>query len=1144
MNHPICFSPPLRIASSGWHLHVPFAMFLVDLLKPEVLIELGTHYGVSYCAFCQAVSELRLPTRCYAIDTWEGDPQAGLYGPEVYKDLCEHHDPLYSGFSRLIQSTFDKAVNHFEDGSIDLLHIDGYHTYESVKHDWETWQPKLSNQGVVLFHDINVRERDFEVWKLWGELKQEFPNFEIIHGHGLGLLVVGDDKPKEIDMLINASAEQINLIQSFFWQIGSGVKKSQESKQLQDQLSTQEKVIQTQSEAVDEKEKIVQGLKVELAEKEQIVQGLKGKLAENEQIVQDLEVKLAENEQNFQNLKIELAEKEQIVQDLKVELAEKNEVEKDLQSQLVDNEDRLEALTVRDAKKERTIQGMKTQLAENISEKNILQEQIQETKNQLNNNEKTLGQLNSKLLEIYGSSAWRIIKFLWRIRVFIAPPGSKREDIGKAIMSFNKKDKEMKKEQFKKEKDKLNDISPDVPHVKQNQINVNVFDIQDDRQRAERYWDEYIFEKRRFEQLRKDTISNLSLEKPELIEVSKESLSEESRSINLPKFNNPEVSIIIPVKNNIRLTIECLLSIVNNTSNIHYEIIIVDDASNDETEEILLEIERLLYIKNDNNLGFLHSCNKGKKQAKGEYLLILNNDVQVQQGWLSNLVEPIKENIAIGAVGPKVLYPNGRLQEAGARINIDGSTELIGLADDPALPRYNYLREVDYCSGVCLLIRAEDFLDADIFDIDFAPAYCEDVDLCLRLQQRGKKIIYSPKSEIIHHLSATTNKINISHKLKLVTNNTQKLVERWGDNIQELNKIRLISFYLPQYHPIPENDLWWGQGFTEWKNVGKALPNFLGHQQPKVPTDLGYYDLRLLEVMENQAELAKRYGIFGFCYYYYWFNGKRLLDYPIERVLTTDKPNIPFCLCWANENWTRTWDGQHNHQLISQNHSDEDDLNFIINISRFFQHANYIRINNKPLLLIYRIDLFPDIKNTVEIWRNYCRDNEIGEIYLVMVQSFDQAKKRTHPDLLGFDAAVEFPPHEYGKKTNAPGRIINPEFSGNIYDYRETFRNYIGKQLQPYTYFRGVMPSWDNTPRRQNNPTIFINSSPSYYQVWLENMINLTRQQNHGDEQIVFINAWNEWGEGNYLEPDLDHGHAYLEATKNALESQYLKSGE
>jgi hypothetical protein len=248
LDHPICFSHPLRVASIAsvrfWMEHIPFGMFLVDVLRPRMLVELGTFSGVSFCAFCQAVKELGTGTRCYAVDTWLGDPHQGYYGPEVLSELKSHHDPLYGGFSHLIQSAFDGALCHFDDGSIDLLHIDGFHAYEAVRHDFETWLPKMSERGVVLFHDINVREADFAVWKLWEEIKPRYPYFETPYSCGLGLLAVGNQQPGLLRCLCNSAEDELAEVRDFFHQLGLRLELARERDELKARLQEQSKIIQ------------------------------------------------------------------------------------------------------------------------------------------------------------------------------------------------------------------------------------------------------------------------------------------------------------------------------------------------------------------------------------------------------------------------------------------------------------------------------------------------------------------------------------------------------------------------------------------------------------------------------------------------------------------------------------------------------------------------------------------------------------------------------------------------------------------------------------------------------------------------------------------------------------------------------------
>jgi len=258
MDFPIFFNSPKRLTRvSAWHEHIPFALFLIELLKPEMIVELGTHCGDSYCAFCQAVYELKLNAHCFAVDTWTGDEHAGFYGPDVLQDLRAHHDPLYGSFSRLIQSTFDEARAYFADGMITLLHIDGCHTYEAVKHDFESWLPKLSGRGVILFHDTNVRERDFGVWRLWEELRHRYPHFEFVHGHGLGVLGVGTDQPRLLRNLYESSGKEIAKIREFFFRLGHRLTLQGESEQPIRTLSSE---LQERAQTIEALERTVREL--------------------------------------------------------------------------------------------------------------------------------------------------------------------------------------------------------------------------------------------------------------------------------------------------------------------------------------------------------------------------------------------------------------------------------------------------------------------------------------------------------------------------------------------------------------------------------------------------------------------------------------------------------------------------------------------------------------------------------------------------------------------------------------------------------------------------------------------------------------------------------------------------------------------
>ena len=338
---------------------------------------------------------------------------------------------------------------------------------------------------------------------------------------------------------------------------------------------------------------------------------------------------------------------------------------------------------------------------------------------------------------------------------------------------------------------------------------------------------------------------------------------------------------------------------------------------------------------------------------------------------------------------------------------------------------------------------------------------------------------------------------------------------------------RAIAFYLPQYHPTPENDRWWGKGFTEWTNVTKAKPLFPGHYQPHLPADLGFYDLRLAETRKAQAKLAKQYGISGFCYYHYWFNGKRLLNRVFDEVLLSGKPDFPFCLCWANENWTRAWDGSDNKILIEQHYSSEDDLAHIKWLIQAFMDPRYIKIQGKPLLLIYRASDLPEPKGTADLWREETKKAGFPDLYLCKVESF--ASEKNAPTDSGFDASIEFQP-DWSNLGNK-----NPGYQNlDVYEYDDIVNQMIKKPSPEYMRFPCVTPSWDNSPRRGRDGCIFHSLNPRLYEKWLRHAISKV-DRNVPDEKIIFINAWNEWGEGNHLEPDQRYGHSYLNATRRAL---------
>ena len=353
---------------------------------------------------------------------------------------------------------------------------------------------------------------------------------------------------------------------------------------------------------------------------------------------------------------------------------------------------------------------------------------------------------------------------------------------------------------------------------------------------------------------------------------------------------------------------------------------------------------------------------------------------------------------------------------------------------------------------------------------------------------------------------------------------------------------QIIAFYLPQFHPIPENDLWWGRGFTEWTSVARVRPRFRGHVQPRLPTELGFYDLRVPETRAAQAELAAAHGVSAFCYYHYWFGGRRLLERPFDEVLRSGEPNFPFLLCWANENWTRRWDGKDREVLMAQQYSSDDDRAHLRTLAPAFADRRYMRLGGKPVFLVYRAELLPDPQRTTDVWREEASRLGLGELSLGRVEGF---LENSDPRAMGFDFAVEFAP----RWTALPGRILGGGVArtlrrrglirdgyatNSVYSYRELVDRMTARPAAGYPLFRCACPGWDNSPRRQTNATIFSGAEPATFQSWVERLLN-SRESFAGAPAPVFVNSWNEWAEGAQLEPCSVYGRGFLEALQLAV---------
>ena len=413
------------------------------------------------------------------------------------------------------------------------------------------------------------------------------------------------------------------------------------------------------------------------------------------------------------------------------------------------------------------------------------------------------------------------------------------------------------------------------------------------------------------------------------------------------------------------------------------------------------------------------------------------------------------------------------------------------------------------------------------------------VEITRKMLDYVKKINNNIKSDVLISEKFNDHRKNEYIRQVLLQNEKKSIAYRsiTKNKFKRMNTdCKIIAYYLTQFHPDVHNEKWWGKGVTEWNNVSRAVPQYVGHYQPRIPGELGYYDLRIKENMERQIELAKIYGIYGFSFYYYWFDGERLLEKPLEMFLANKDLDINFSICWANENWTRKFDGTNQSILLKQPESIESYCNVIKDMERFLKDHRYIEVNGKKMITVYRPSLMPHPRQVLKFWREYCRKNGVGEIYVIAIK-----ENMVDVNWLneGFDAVSEFHPGTlYTKclKVNKSIDFIRDDFSGEVFSYSDIVANQRYFEYDFQKLYRAAMPMWDNTARRNNCGMIFDGSQPELYKKWLKDIILESYSRDDLDDNFIFINAWNEWGEGAYLEPDKYYGYAYLNATKEAIE--------